>query len=57
MSIEKSITLTLGGWPPTMQCSYEELAADISDYMRFYNQERPQRKFSGLTPLEYRMCA
>lgn len=37
--------------------SYEELVADISDYIRFYNEERPQRKFSGLTPLEYRMSA
>jgi transposase InsO family protein len=37
--------------------SYEELVADISDYIRFYNEERPQRKFFGLTPLEYRMVA
>lgn len=37
--------------------SYEGLVADISDYIRFYNEERPQRKFSGLTPLEYRMSA
>ncbi|MGI6129298.1 MAG: IS3 family transposase [bacterium] len=37
--------------------SYEELVTEISDYIRFYNEERPQRKFSGLTPLEYRMCA
>lgn len=36
--------------------SYEELIADVSDYIRFYNEERPQRKFSGMTPLEYRMC-
>ena len=34
--------------------SYEELVADVSDYIRFYNEERPQRKFGGLTPLEYR---
>lgn len=37
--------------------SYEELVADISDYIRFYNEERPQLKFSGLTPREYRMSA
>lgn len=37
--------------------SYEELVADIDDYILFYNEERPQRKFSGLTPLEYRMSA
>ncbi|MGI6357785.1 MAG: IS3 family transposase [Bacillota bacterium] len=37
--------------------SYEDLVADVSDYIRFYNEERPQRKFSGLTPMEYRMCA
>ena len=36
--------------------SYEELVADVNDYIRFYNEERPQRKFSGMTPIEYRMC-
>ena len=37
--------------------SYEQLVADVSDYIRFYNEERPQKKFYGLTPIEYRMCA
>lgn len=37
--------------------SYEQLVADVSDYIRFYNEERPQRKFRGLTPLEYRLNA
>lgn len=37
--------------------SYEALVADISGYIHFYNEERPQRKFSGLTPLEYRLSA
>lgn len=36
--------------------SYEELVADVRDYIRFYNEERPQRKFSGMTPLEHRLC-
>lgn len=37
--------------------SYDDLVADVSDYICFYNEERPQRKFSGLTPMEYRMSA
>ena len=37
--------------------SYEHLVADVNDYIRFYNEKRPQKKFSGLTPIEYRMCA
>jgi len=36
--------------------TYEELVADVKDYIRFYNEERPQKKFSGLTPLEFRMA-
>lgn len=37
--------------------TYDELVNDVSDYVQFYNEERPQKKFQGLTPLEYRLCA
>jgi putative transposase len=37
--------------------SYEHLVADVREYIRFYNEERPQKRLAGLTPTEYRMCA
>lgn len=37
--------------------SFHDLKTDIEDYIRFYNMERPQRKFAGLAPLEFRMLA
>lgn len=35
--------------------NYEELKTDTEGFIRFYNEERPQRKFKGLAPLEYRL--
>ncbi|WP_420489347.1 IS3 family transposase [Neobacillus niacini] len=29
----------------------------IKDYIRFYNQDRLQAKFNGLSPIEYRTKA
>lgn len=37
--------------------SFEELQKDIKDYIRFYNQDRLQAKFNGLSPIEYRTKA
>lgn len=35
--------------------TYEELKVDVEEYLHFYNEERPQRKFKGLSPLEFRL--
>jgi transposase InsO family protein len=37
--------------------NYQDLKNDIEEYIRFYNEERPQRKFGGLSPLEFRLLA
>nr|WP_286232448.1 IS3 family transposase [Neobacillus mesonae] len=37
--------------------SYKELQKDIKNYIQFYNQERLQAKFNGLSPMEYRTKA
>nr|WP_310795870.1 IS3 family transposase [Heyndrickxia oleronia] len=37
--------------------SFEELQKDIKDYIKFYNQDRLQAKFNGLSPIEYRTKA
>jgi putative transposase len=37
--------------------SFEELKKDIEDYIKFYNQERLQKRLNGLSPLEYRAKA
>ncbi|MET3557676.1 transposase InsO family protein [Streptococcus rupicaprae] len=34
--------------------TFEELVADINDYIYFYNNERFQEKYNGLAPLEMR---
>lgn len=34
--------------------SYESLNREITKYIKFYNNERIQVKFKGLTPIEYR---
>jgi len=37
--------------------SFKELEKDINDYIQFYNQDRLQTKFKGLSPMEYRTKA
>lgn len=37
--------------------SFEELSTAIEEYIRFYNQERYQKRLNGLSPLEYRAKA
>ena len=37
--------------------SPEELIAAIDEYIRWYNEERIQVKFKGLTPLQFRRQA
>lgn len=37
--------------------NYQDLITDIEEYIRFYNEERPQRKFGGLSPLDFRLLA
>lgn len=37
--------------------SSEKLITAINGYIKFYNQERIQRKLKGHTPLEYRYMA
>lgn len=37
--------------------TFEELKNDIEEYMKFYNEERLQKRLNGLSPLEYRAKA
>lgn len=37
--------------------TYEQLQEDIESYIQFYNQDRLQAKFNGLSPMEYRTKA
>lgn len=37
--------------------TYQDLEEDIKDYIHFYNEERLQEKFNGLSPIEYRTKA
>ncbi|MFB9828624.1 transposase, partial [Lederbergia wuyishanensis] len=37
--------------------TFEELKKDIEDYIHFYNQERLQKRLTGLSPIEYRAKA
>ncbi|WP_235846857.1 IS3 family transposase [Neobacillus soli] len=37
--------------------SFKELEKDIKKYIQFYNQDRLQAKFNGLSPIEYRTKA
>lgn len=37
--------------------SFKELQKDIKNYIQFYNQDRLQAKFNGLSPIEYRTKA
>ncbi|WP_249323240.1 IS3 family transposase [Wansuia hejianensis] len=37
--------------------TFEGLKKDIEDYIECYNNERPQKKCDGYTPIEYRMMA
>ena len=37
--------------------TYEELKKDIEEYIKFYNNERLQKRLNGLSPLEYRAKA
>jgi len=37
--------------------TFEDLEADIEDYIDFYNNERLQAKLNGLSPMEYRTKA
>ncbi len=34
--------------------TFEELKKDVEEYIRFYNEERLQKRRNGLSPLEYR---
>lgn len=34
--------------------TYEELKNDIKNYMKFYNNERLQKRLNSMAPLEYR---
>jgi len=36
---------------------YQTIIADITHYIEFYNHRRPQHKFKGLSPLEFRALA
>ena len=46
----KSECLELNDIPKT----YDELISSVEKYIYFYNNERPQRKLKGMTPMEYR---
>jgi transposase InsO family protein len=37
--------------------TYNQLVADLEDYIRFHNHDRPQAVLSGLTPAELRSIA
>ncbi|MGM1021367.1 MAG: IS3 family transposase [Bacillota bacterium] len=37
--------------------TFEELQADIDDYINFYNNEHSQTRLNGLSPMEFRMKA
>jgi putative transposase len=37
--------------------TFEELKKDIDEYIKFYNNERLQKRLKGLSPLEYRAKA
>jgi putative transposase len=37
--------------------TFEELVKDLTEYIHFYNKERLQGKFNGLSPIEYRTKA
>jgi putative transposase len=37
--------------------TFEELVEDLTAYIHFYNEERLQAKFNGLSPIEYRTKA
>lgn len=36
---------------------FQALKSDIERYIHFYNNDRPQRRFYGMSPLEYRLLA
>lgn len=37
--------------------TFNELSQDIDKYIKFYNNERLQKKLNGLSPSEYRALA
>lgn len=37
--------------------SFEELSKAIDEYIKFYNEERLQKRLNGLSPLEFRTKA